>query len=90
AYDELDQARAEGATKPDAPGSSATPIHDAEDRAQSIEAQRTELEVVWHMSRYVRRARVVRGPLAWPDQSLDRYQKRGPGGKYEGFQWVKW
>ncbi|KAK4951485.1 hypothetical protein LTR10_010461 [Elasticomyces elasticus] len=64
------------------------PIHDAKDRVDDIEEKRTELEVVWHMSRYVKRARVVRQPLAWPPK--ERYRQYGPGGKYEGFLWVKW
>ncbi|KAK4896651.1 hypothetical protein LTR27_005571 [Elasticomyces elasticus] len=64
------------------------PVHDAKDRVDDIEEKRTELEVVWHMSRYVKRARVVRQPLAWPPK--ERYRQYGPGGKYEGFLWVKW
>ena len=90
AYDERGDARDEYAQRPNKPGAAVRVDH-AEDRVENLEEKRGELEMVWHLSRYVRRARVVRGPLDWPDRSnKERYGKFGPDGKYEGLHWVKW
>ncbi|TKA83482.1 hypothetical protein B0A55_00551 [Friedmanniomyces simplex] len=87
AYDDLEHERAEACQDPSR-HDSADPLHEAEARVDDIEDKRTELEVVWHMSRYVRRARVVRKPLAWPP--MERYLQFGANGKYERLLWVKW
>ena len=87
AYDQLNGAKAEHGKAPAGDGS-AVLIHDAQRRVQLLEEQRTELEVAWHMSRYVRRARVVRRPLDFPVR--ERYRQYTPTGKYERFLWVKW
>jgi hypothetical protein len=90
AYDERGDAREEHAKRPDEPGA-ALRVDQAEDRVEGLEEKRSELEMVWHLSRYVRRARVVRGPLDWPDRSnKERYGKFGSDGKFEGVKWIKW
>ncbi|KAK0326742.1 hypothetical protein LTR82_002585 [Friedmanniomyces endolithicus] len=93
AYDELEEHRrhdshhdAANSNKPPGAGSSA--LQNAESRVEAIEEKRTELEVVWHLSRYVRRARVVRRPLAWPP--VERYREVGEDGEVERFLWLKW
>ncbi|KAK0298105.1 hypothetical protein LTR91_002090 [Friedmanniomyces endolithicus] len=96
AYDELEEQRRhdshhydDAAGHREADGSvGKTPLKDAEARVEVVEAKRTELEVVWHLSRYVRRARVVRRPLAWPP--VERYREVGADGDVERFLWLKW
>jgi len=53
-----------------------------------VERDRQELEVAWHLSRFVRRARVVHRPLAYP-RSV-RYRRYDERGEYKSFEWMKW
>jgi len=62
-------------------------VEEARAKAKRLEQQRSQLEVHWHMARYVRRARVVRGPLAWPERA--RYRVRDVRGVVvEDRRWV--
>ncbi len=90
AYDELEEHRRHDSHHDSAvkAGSATSPLEDAKARVDEIEEKRTELEVVWHLSRYVRRARVVRRPLAWPP--VERYREVGEDGKVERMLWLKW
>ncbi|KAK4556243.1 hypothetical protein LTR86_006940 [Recurvomyces mirabilis] len=87
AHDALDEAKEE--VLPNLPDEErATKEHALRTRVQAVEEQRMELQIAWHMDRYVRRVRAVRRPLVYPRQ--ERYRCYDAGGKYEGLQWVKW
>ncbi|KAK5115478.1 hypothetical protein LTR62_001137 [Meristemomyces frigidus] len=65
-----------------------TKEHALRSRVQEVEETRLELQVAWHMGRYVRRVRAVRRPLAYPQR--EGYKRFDSQGKYEGLNWVKW
>ncbi|KAL9092412.1 MAG: hypothetical protein Q9159_000920 [Coniocarpon cinnabarinum] len=54
-----------------------------------VEEERLQLQVGWHMSRYVNRARIVqRSSLAFPKKSL--YEERDAQGRYIRTDWGRW
>lgn len=56
---------------------------------EDVEEERRALHAGWHMSRYVRRARVVqKGALAFPSKRL--YEERDAEGQYIGTKWGHW
>ena len=65
-------------------------VHEAENRISELEEKREEIEVAWHMSRYVHRARVVRQAMSVPSKDGLEYRKLDSNGQDERFLWVKW
>ncbi|KAL9052283.1 MAG: hypothetical protein Q9162_005485 [Coniocarpon cinnabarinum] len=54
-----------------------------------VEEERLQLQVGWHMSRYVNRARIVqRSSLAFPKKNL--YEERDAQGHYIRTDWGRW
>ena len=63
-------------------------VDEARARVEGLETHREEIQVAYHMSRYVTRARVVRRPLIYPH--TENYRQYNENGKYAGLNWVKW
>ena len=89
AHDELEAAEAARARAPgDLQGSDRDKLKHAQHRAKQVELDRQELQVAWHMSHFVSRARVVRRRLAVPDRTA--YREYDSDGRLQRFKWVKW
>ncbi|KAK5116338.1 hypothetical protein LTR85_009310 [Meristemomyces frigidus] len=92
AHDDLEHAAVQAETEeraaPEAEQGKHVPLEEAKDRVRNMEGEREEQQVAWHMSRYVKRARVVRYHIALPPRS--NYEVRDSNGKYKHFRWVKW
>ncbi|KAK5135362.1 hypothetical protein LTR08_005304 [Meristemomyces frigidus] len=87
AHDTLEKAQDHLGQATGAPGV-VLAVEDAKDRVQAVESEREESQVAWHMSRYVRRARVVRWPVSMPPTST--YHQYDSMGRSQRFFWVKW
>lgn len=88
AVDDLDEATGHEGQTP-AIGQAGKPgVDEARNKVQNIRGEREELQAAWHLSRYVRRARVVRYPITLPPQS--HYEVRDSNGRYQRFKWIKY
>ncbi|KAK4550289.1 hypothetical protein LTR36_003256 [Oleoguttula mirabilis] len=88
AHDTLDRARADDERPAGELPREPVGVDEAKERVQDMEGQREEQQAAWHMSRYVKRARVVRYPIHMPPRS--HYHEYGSNGEYRHFKWIKW
>lgn len=65
-------------------------VQTAERLVLDLEEKREAMEVSWHLSRYVHRARVVRRDVEFPDRNDPQYFEGDGTGKKQRFLWVKW
>ncbi|EME39270.1 hypothetical protein DOTSEDRAFT_75107 [Dothistroma septosporum NZE10] len=65
-------------------------VRNAERRVQQLEADRQQLEVAYHMGRYVHRARAVQYGLEYPRATSERYSESDPAALGKRFLWLKW
>lgn len=65
-------------------------IREAERRISHLEEKREEIEVAWHMSRYVHRARVVRHAMSMPSKQAPEFRRLDDKGQNERFLSIKW
>ena len=87
AHDTLEEARVHPGQSAGAPGVAGT-VEDAKDHVKNLQLEREELKVAWHLTRYVRRARVVRWPVSMPPTNT--YRQYDSVGRPKRFFWTKW
>lgn len=64
-------------------------VESAEQHVQQLESDREQMQVAWHMGRYVHRARAVQYGLEYPNATSERYSKLDPVSRKKNFLWLK-